>query len=216
MPSRTKQIQPVPDEVNDIALANTGLIAFVIERFRLPTNDDYTFDDAWQDGWFGLVRAVQNFDPSRGFKFSTFAVAEIRSAVQKGRGRHEGLNYRHEERVGAGTGLTLVDRELSIDAPNGQGETIADRIPATGCVEDQAIAASHLSLIRDAAASICDDDIDRAIFDRIVDADETATGIEIQRAVAESHGITFDAAYRRRRKLLGRIVELFDPSEQAA
>jgi RNA polymerase sigma factor FliA len=41
-------------------------------------------DDLISDGTFGLMRAVENFDLSRGFKFETYATPVIRGAIYNG------------------------------------------------------------------------------------------------------------------------------------
>lgn len=57
--------------------AHRGLVVYTIERMpkvRLT-------DDAIQEGFVGLMRAAQKFDPSKGFQFSTYATFWIRQAV---------------------------------------------------------------------------------------------------------------------------------------
>ncbi len=40
--------------------------------------------DMMQEGFFGMMRAVERFEPARGFKFSTFAVWWIRHMIKRG------------------------------------------------------------------------------------------------------------------------------------
>lgn len=60
------------------------LVKYVAGRVAigLPANVD--FDDLVSYGVFGLVDAVEKFDPGRGIKFETYAVARIRGAVIDG------------------------------------------------------------------------------------------------------------------------------------
>lgn len=50
--------------------ANVRLVARLARRYRHPT---LTFLDLFQEGTFGLLRAVEKYEPARGIKFSTYA-----------------------------------------------------------------------------------------------------------------------------------------------
>ena len=66
---------------HELILRHQPLVSIIAEREaqRLPRSVDV--DDLKQEGFSGLNDAIQRFDPSRGFKFKTFASRRIRGAM---------------------------------------------------------------------------------------------------------------------------------------
>ncbi|MGE5371521.1 MAG: SigB/SigF/SigG family RNA polymerase sigma factor [Solirubrobacterales bacterium] len=60
--------------------ANVGLIYLVLERFR---GTRYEFEDLFQVGSIGLVKAIERFDPGYEVRFSTYAVPMIIGEIKR-------------------------------------------------------------------------------------------------------------------------------------
>lgn len=68
---------------NDTARAveeNIGLVHLCARRF---TGKGMEYDDLFQAGCVGLVKAVENFDSARGVRFSTYAVPVILGEIRR-------------------------------------------------------------------------------------------------------------------------------------
>lgn len=68
----------------ELTRRNLGLVWKTANAFWLRPGSAVDRDDLFQAGVVGLLRAIEGFDPSRGFRFSTYAGWWIRQAV----GRH--------------------------------------------------------------------------------------------------------------------------------
>jgi RNA polymerase primary sigma factor len=60
--------------------ANHGLVRTVAARYQ---QRGLLLDDLVQEGTVGLLRAIDLFDPARGYKFSTYAVWWIKQAIRR-------------------------------------------------------------------------------------------------------------------------------------
>ncbi len=66
---------------NRFVSANLRLVIWIARRY---TGRGMPLTDLVQEGNLGLLTAIEKFDPSRGFRFSTYATWWIRQAVQRG------------------------------------------------------------------------------------------------------------------------------------
>jgi RNA polymerase primary sigma factor len=89
--------------------ANFRLVMAIANKYRGST---LPVSDLVQEGNIGLIRATDKFDPSRGFRFSTYATWWIRQAIQRAiadQGRTIRLPVHIWEKVSA---MTRVSQEL--------------------------------------------------------------------------------------------------------
>jgi len=89
------------------------LVYHVINKYRYRPTDIYDLDDLFQIGCIGLIKAIENYDPSRGTKFSTHAAIWIRSALGQAlkkceRQKRQATLIRIDERV-KGTSALLAE-----------------------------------------------------------------------------------------------------------
>jgi RNA polymerase sigma factor (sigma-70 family) len=66
-------------ERNKKVTDNLKLVKVIANNYRLKSK--HQFDDLYQVGCIGLIKAVENFDPSKGFKFSTYAYPMISGEI---------------------------------------------------------------------------------------------------------------------------------------
>ncbi len=72
--TETKEIR------NNLVEKNLGLVHSCANRFR---GRGVEYDDLFQAGCVGLIKAADNFDSSRGFSFSTYAVPVILGEIRR-------------------------------------------------------------------------------------------------------------------------------------
>lgn len=67
-------------ERNELVEQNIGLVHACANKFR---GKGAEYDDLFQAGCVGLIKAAENFDPERGFSFSTYAVPVILGEIKR-------------------------------------------------------------------------------------------------------------------------------------
>ncbi len=189
--------------------ANLGLAGWAVQRWARHLPEDgpgYSRADAYQDAVIGLASAVQAFDPSTGNRLATFAAARMRSAIQGGMGRHEGVNHRRRT---AHTGdrrwevLPALNQPINdTDGSHELGEAIPDPRPAQAEMDATALRAA-VEALRPWA---CADDLDNAILDAMLDPEvDWATSGPTVRTMVDRFGYTQVTVFERIRKMRVRL-----------
>lgn len=70
----------VKDNRDEMIVSNIPLVHSIANRFR---GRGAEYDDLYQAGCVGLIKAVDNFEEERGFSFSTYAVPVIMGEIRR-------------------------------------------------------------------------------------------------------------------------------------
>lgn len=84
----------LPPDRHDLVLDNTRLIHYVLKKMGLAPRLLQDYEDYYQIGCIGLIKAATNFDESRGFKFSTYAIPMISGEIRRER-RDKGTTVKY-------------------------------------------------------------------------------------------------------------------------
>lgn len=75
------------------------LVKYVAGRLSLSLPSHVTLDDLYSEGVLGLIDAIEKYDPSRGVKFETYAIARIKGAILDGLRRMDWIPVHMRQKV---------------------------------------------------------------------------------------------------------------------
>lgn len=86
--------------------ANFRLVVSIAKRYNIP---GMTFIDVIQIGNIGLIKAVENFEPEKGYHFSTYATCWIRQTITRAISKQKELFCLLNEPIGDDDDTSLID-----------------------------------------------------------------------------------------------------------
>lgn len=101
----------------EMTKSNLRLVVSVAKRICKNT-EEYELLDKIQEGNIGLMKAVEKFDPEKGFKFSTYATWWIKQAINRGELGVKGPTRIPTNTNDALTSLNKVEREIKLMHPD--------------------------------------------------------------------------------------------------
>jgi len=71
------------DRIEQLIVENMNLVPYFIHKFFPGLTKRFEWEDLVAEGYIGLVKAAQRFDPAKGCQFSTFAATCIWAAIHR-------------------------------------------------------------------------------------------------------------------------------------
>ena len=176
--------------------ANMRLVMAVARKYL---GRGLSYEDLVQEGTIGLLKAIDRFEPARGFRFSTYATWWVRQAVRRAL-VEQGRSVRLPEHLVGFLGQ-VRKAAVEIEQREGRPATIAELAAATETTTDRVEAALSASLLPSSLDAPLTDD--GATLGEIVAGDEPAAAeVAEDGALRESLRAALDGLTERQRLVL--------------
>lgn len=102
---------------NKIVLNNLNLVPYTIKSFNLFVDGIHDYEEMLQDGYVALIKAVESFDNSLGYQFSSYAIKCILSLTRDRLDYNKDVSLNTPINEGAETEIEIIDtiKDNSID-----------------------------------------------------------------------------------------------------
>lgn len=94
---------------NKIVLNNINLVPYTINHYHLFIDGVHDYEEMLQDGYIALIKAVESFDYSLGFKFSSYAIKCILSLTRTRLDYNKDLSLNTPINKGADTEIEMIE-----------------------------------------------------------------------------------------------------------
>ncbi|HYC40598.1 MAG TPA: RNA polymerase sigma factor RpoD/SigA [Chitinophagaceae bacterium] len=184
---------------NKLVKANLRFVVSVAKRFQ---GQGLSLDDLINEGNFGLIRAIERFDQTRGFKFISFAVWWIRQSILQAIGEQARLVRVPLNKVMLGGQMTRVRAELEQQLermPSEEEVAEAMKLESTDVMRGLELQARHVSF--DAPTS---EEEDATLHDIFADpfGEATDRGVWYTESLKTELDRTFAVLTERQREVL--------------
>jgi RNA polymerase primary sigma factor len=69
--------------LNELLVNNRGLVESIANKYMKHTSNKLDYDDLVSEGYLGLMKAIERFDTTLGYQFSTYATWWIRQSITR-------------------------------------------------------------------------------------------------------------------------------------
>lgn len=75
--------EPTKEKRENLIAHNMKLVVSIAAKYQKTAQNAMTMDDLVQEGFFGLLAAIEKFEPDKGYRFSTYATWWIKQAITR-------------------------------------------------------------------------------------------------------------------------------------